>query len=123
LSLAVPGLMAAILLTAVAFTPMVNELPLGLSLRFTDALVFAAVIAATDDRGRRPVPESAGAQTSGRLVGASLINDGVAVVDCSRWSMISLGGEFHASVAIFDFVRVAGMGAIVGLVLGWRLTW
>lgn len=120
-SLAVPGVAAAIGLTAVLLQPATSLLHFvdGFSIRH--ALVFAALIAATDPIAVVGLFKSLGApkRLAVLIEGESLLNDGTGVV----FFTLILGTMTHGSMswtgAVIDFVRVVGLGSLVGAVIGY----
>jgi CPA1 family monovalent cation:H+ antiporter len=118
LTLAVPG----VILTTVLIGGM---LALAGILPFSIALVFGALISATD-----PVAITALFRTFGapkRLAmlveGESLFNDGTAIVISRLVLAIALTGEFSILDGIVDFVRVVAGGLAIGVVLGYAAAW
>ncbi len=114
LVLAVPGVLLTMAIVAgvVAF---------GTGLPLPVALVFGALIAATD-----PVAVVAlfrvlnAPRRLARLVeGESLLNDGTAIVIFNLMVAVALTGGFNPLVGLVDFVRVAAGGTLIGLGLGW----
>ncbi len=81
-ALAVPGAAAAVALTAVILPPVVNMLHLEQGFAWPYALVFGALIAATDPIAVVAVFRGLGAprRLSMLLDGESLLNDGTAIV-------------------------------------------
>ncbi len=113
LAWAIPG----VLLTMFIVAGIVNRIT-GITL--TLALVFGALVAATD-----PVAVIALFSTIGvpkrlqvLLEGESLLNDGTAIVIVGLMTTVALTGEFSLLNSVIDFVRTAGGGLLVGLVLG-----
>lgn len=113
LAFAIPG----VLLTMLMVGGLVSW---GTSLPFETALVFGALIAATD-----PVAVVALFRTMGvpnklliMLEGESLFNDGTAIVVYNLMLAIALGlTNFDGVNFVIDFVRVAGGGIVVGLLV------
>jgi CPA1 family monovalent cation:H+ antiporter len=114
LALAVPGVLLSTLIVSgiVAF---------GVGLPLTIAVVFGALISATD-----PVSVIALFRTLGvsrRLAvaveGESLLNDGTAIVIFNLALAAALTGSFNLITGIVDFLWVALGGLGIGLALGW----
>lgn len=115
LLLAVPGVLITALLVG-------NVVSLALGVPIALAMVFGALISATD-----PVAVIAFFRTLGvdkrlsiLLEGESLINDGVAVVLFTLAVASAGSAAIHPTLAqgAFEFVRVAGGGILVGLATG-----
>ena len=117
LLLAVPG----VVLTTFIIGGM---LVFGLKLSFPIALVFGALIAATD-----PVAVVALFRTLGvpkrlsvLIEGESLFNDGTAIVLFNLMLVITLTGSFDLINSVAGFFRISIGGIIVGLILGWLIS-
>jgi CPA1 family monovalent cation:H+ antiporter len=123
-SLAIPGLIAAIALTAVTLIPVANGLHFVDEFTVADGLIFASVIAATDPIAVVGLFKSLGApKRLGVLVeGESLLNDGTAVVVFTLVMAFVGGRAFSAPVAILDFTRVVGMGVLIGATIGYAVS-
>ena len=113
LAWAIPGVILTMLLVGGVVT-------WGTGLSATHALVFGALVAATD-----PVAVIALFSTIGvpkrlqvLLEGESLFNDGTAIVIFGLMTTIALTGEFNIVSGVIDFIRIAGGGFVVGLILG-----
>lgn len=117
LVLAVPGVLLTTLIVG-------GILSIGTSLSLPVALVFGALIAATD-----PVAVVALFRLLGvpkRLAvlveGESLLNDGTALVLFNLMLVVALSGKFNLISSLADFVRVSAGGIVLGLVLGWGIS-
>jgi CPA1 family monovalent cation:H+ antiporter len=119
-SLAVPGVIAATALTTIILTAVVQDLPFVSSFNWRYALVFGALIAATDPIAVVAMFKSLGApKRLGILMeGESLLNDGTGIVFFTLSLSILAGTRINAGSLVLDFVRIAGMGIIVGLAVG-----
>lgn len=121
--LAVPGVAAAIGLTALLLQPVANALHFVDGFAMKHALVFAALIAATDPIAVVALFKSLGVPKRLAILveGESLLNDGTAVVFFTLiFGVVSEGsGSFSLGVAALDFVRVVGLGTLVGATVGY----
>jgi CPA1 family monovalent cation:H+ antiporter len=119
-SLAVPGVAAAVALTSVILTPVVNTLHLEQHFTWQYALVFGALIAATDPIAVVAAFRSLGVpqRLSVLLDGESLLNDGTAIV----FFMLSLslvnGADVTAGQLATDFLEIVGFGGLIGAAVG-----
>lgn len=120
-SLAVPGLLVAIIVTAVVLTPVANAVHATENFTLGHAFVFAALIAATDPIAVVGLFKSLGApkRLAVLVEGESLINDGTGVVIFTIAVSAVAGGEFSIGASVLEFFKVAGLGAVVGVVLGY----
>ena len=115
--LAIPGVILTTLIIG-------GTLAVGIQLSLPIALIFGALIAATD-----PVAVVALFRVLGvpkRLAvlieGESLFNDGTAIVVFNLMLTIALTGRFNLVDSVASFLRVAAGGIVVGLVLGWLIS-
>jgi CPA1 family monovalent cation:H+ antiporter len=119
-SLALPGVVAAIGLTAIILPPIVNGLHFVQGFTWKHALVFGALISATDPVAVVAIFKNLGVPKRLLLLleGESLLNDGVAVV-CFMLSLALVTGiEVTAYGLSADFVKIVGLGAIIGTAIG-----
>jgi CPA1 family monovalent cation:H+ antiporter len=113
LALAIPGVLITTLLVGAVVA-------LGTGFPMATALVFGALVAATD-----PVAVVALFRTLGvpkrlqvLLEGESLFNDGTAIVVFNLMIVIAVTGNFDPFSSIVDFILVSGGGLVVGFILG-----
>lgn len=113
LLLAVPG----VILTTLLVGGLVSYAA-GLSL--SSALVFGALIAATDPVAVVALFRSIGAPRRLQILleGESLLNDGTAIVLFNIMLMVALTGQFNFVSGLLQFVLVAGGGILLGAVAG-----
>ena len=119
-ALAVPGVAAAIALTAALLEPIIQALGLGQGFGWGHAVVFGALIAATDPIAVVGMFKSLGAprRLSILLEGESLLNDGTAIVLFSLVLGLVSGGRVSPSGLVVEFARVVGGGLAVGVLIG-----
>jgi Na+:H+ antiporter len=125
--LAVPG----VLLTTLIIGWIVAK---GAHLPLSTALVFGALISATDPVAVVSLFRTLGAPKRLAMIveGESLFNDGTAIVMFNLMviavlPMVPAGGEAHAESfqwvpAIVDFIRVSAGGVGIGIGLGWLIS-
>lgn len=120
-ALAVPGVAAAIGLTALLLLPALRFLHVSEGFGLSHALVFAALIAATDPIAVVALFKSLGAPKRLAILieGESLLNDGTAVVFFTLILGAVIGGSTSIVAATLDFFRVVGLGTVVGLAIGY----
>jgi CPA1 family monovalent cation:H+ antiporter len=123
-ALAIPGVAAAIGITAALLTPAANALHFVEGFSFMHGLVFAALIAATDPIAVVALFKSLGApkRLAVLVEGESLLNDGTAVVLYTLILGLVSGRELSAGAAALDFVKVVGMGMLIGTAIGFAVS-
>jgi CPA1 family monovalent cation:H+ antiporter len=114
LLLAVPG----VLLTTLFVGGVVT---IGTGLPFATAVVFGALIAATDPVAVVALFRELGVprRLAVAVEGESLFNDGTAIVVFRIALLAAVSGVFDPVDGLFDFFQVALGGMAVGLALGW----
>jgi len=119
-ALAVPGVVAAIALTAIILTPVIHRFHFEVGFTWQHALVFGALIAATDPVAVVSLFKSLGAPPRLTLLleGESLLNDGTAIVFFTLVLGFLAGNGISAGTLAMDFVTVVGAGAVVGAMVG-----
>jgi monovalent cation:H+ antiporter, CPA1 family len=119
-SLAVPGVAAAVALTAVILTPVVSTLNLEQNFSWPYALVFGALIAATDPIAVVAVFRSLGVprRLSVLLEGESLLNDGTAIVFFTLSLSLVTGASVTTGQIVTDFLKIVGFGGLIGAAVG-----
>jgi CPA1 family monovalent cation:H+ antiporter len=119
-SLAVPGVAAAVALTAVILTPVVGTLHLEQDFTLPYALVFGALIAATDPIAVVAVFRSLGVprRLSVLLEGESLLNDGTAIVFFTLSLSLVTGVSATTGHIVTDFLKIVGFGGLIGAAVG-----
>ena len=119
--LAVPGVVAAICVTAFVLLPMVSGLRLEHDFKLIDGLVFGGIVAATDPIAVVALFKSLG--TPKRLAvlveGESLLNDGTAIVLFGMILTLAMGSKVTVSSVAIDFVHTCGLGVLMGALLGY----
>jgi CPA1 family monovalent cation:H+ antiporter len=125
--LAVPGVIVSIALTALLVLAARSAGWLT-AIGWRQALVFAALIAATDPVAVVALFRELGVARRLQVLveGESLLNDGTAVVLFTLAVAIATGGPSHAPSALdllAQFVLMVGGGVAVGLVVALGVTW
>jgi monovalent cation:H+ antiporter, CPA1 family len=117
LLLAVPGVLLTMLIVG-------GILALGAALPLPLALVFGALIAATDPVAVVALFRALGVpkRLAVLIEGESLLNDGTAIVVFNLMLAVALTGRFDAMESLASFVRVSVGGTVVGLLLGWMVS-
>lgn len=113
LALAVPGVLLTTFLVA-------GVLAWGANFSLNYALIFGALIAATDPVAVISLFRSLGVPKRLQVLieGESLFNDGIAIVLFNLMITIALTGQFNLADSILDFILVSGGGLLVGFILG-----
>ena len=119
-SLALPGVVVATALTAVILAPVVNTLRLEQDFTWRHALVFGALISATDPIAVIAIFKNLGVpkRLAVLLDGESLLNDGTAIVFFTLSLALVSGTEVRAGGLAVDFFRIVGLGALIGTGVG-----
>jgi monovalent cation:H+ antiporter, CPA1 family len=123
-ALAVPGVVAAIVLTALFLVAGAALLGSHEAIGWTTALIFGGVIAATDPVAVTALFREVAAprRLHVLLESESLLNDGTSIVFLTLL-LAYFAGEAPTTMAlVVDFGRIAGGGALVGLVIGWGIS-
>lgn len=119
-ALAIPGVVAAIGITAVVVAVAFRGLAIVPHFAWGTALVFAALIAATDPVAvtalfrRLSVPEDFLVLVEGE----SLLNDGTSIVFLSLILAYVAGSPTTSASLLSEFFLVSGGGAVIGLAVG-----
>ena len=118
LLLAVPGVVITTLVVG-------GILRLGTTLSLSVALVFGALIAATDPVAVVALFRALGIpkRLSVLVESESLFNDGTAIVIFNLMVAVELTGRFNLAGSVASFIAVAAGGVLVGLALGWMVSW
>ena len=119
--LAVPGVVAAICVTAFILSPTVDGLHLEQDFKLIDGLVFGGIVAATDPIAVVALFKSLGApkRLSVLVEGESLLNDGTAVVLFGVILTLASGATVTVASVALDFIRTCGLGILIGASLGY----
>lgn len=122
LILAIPGIVVAIVITAL-FVMMINSIGWGLgSWNWMFALLFGAIISATDPVAVVAILKEVGASKKLSTIteSESMLNDGTAIV-IFMTIFASIVGTATGGNAFLEFLRVAVGGIVVGGVVGWLI--
>ncbi|HEX5398932.1 MAG TPA: Na+/H+ antiporter [Verrucomicrobiae bacterium] len=119
-SLAVPGVVAATALTAFILTPVAGTLHFATNFDWRVALVFGALISATDPIAVVAIFRNLGApkRLAVLLDGESLLNDGTAIVFFTLSLALTAGSHVSPGGLALDFVKIVGGGLLIGLAIG-----
>ncbi len=119
-SLAVPGVAAAIALITLMLIPVTNALDFVQGFNWKHAMVFGALISATDPIAVVAIFKSLGAprRLAVLMEGESLLNDGTAIVFFTLTLSLAGGASASASHLALSFVTVVGVGLLVGSAVG-----
>jgi len=118
--LAIPGIIIALAITA-AFVMMIRYMGWGFEgWGWTMALLFGAVVSATDPVAVVSLLKDLGASKKlGTLIeGESMLNDGTAIVLFMVF-LAAITGEASGGSPIFEFLRVILGGTAIGLFFAW----
>ncbi len=116
-ALAVPGVVAAIGVTASLLVFSSHATGVASGFGWPHALVFSALIAATDPIAVVALFKTLGApKRLGVLTeGESLVNDGTSIVLFTIvYSAVTTGGGFGIAAGAFEFLKVVGFGCLTG---------
>lgn len=119
-ALAVPGVVASIALTATVLMLLRHWVGPDVAFGWRQALVFGAVVAATDPIAVVSLVRSLGApkRLAVLLEAESLLNDGTAIVLLALVLTAVRGTGISGVTMAIDFVRTVGLGVAVGLAVG-----
>ena len=123
-ALAVPGVAVAIALTALLLMAGAQLLGMGAEVGWTTALIFGGVIAATDPVAVTALFREVAAPRRLHVLveSESLLNDGTSIVFLTLMLSYFAGEAPTATALVMGFARIAGGGAIIGLVIGWGIS-
>jgi len=119
-SLAVPGVIVSTALVAVTLTPLIAGLGVSPGFGWKSALVFGALISATDPVAVVALFRNIGAPQRLTLLldGESLLNDGTAIVFFTLSLALLSGTATTVGGLALQFVSIVGGGAAIGVVIG-----
>jgi CPA1 family monovalent cation:H+ antiporter len=120
LALAVPGVVVAIGATATLLVSTASIAEVGTGFGWSHALVFAAIVAATDPIAVVALFKSLGAPRRLALLveAESLVNDGTAIVLFTIVYAAVRGGGMDAAAGAREFAEVVGLGVALGAAVG-----
>ena len=119
-SLAIPGVVAAIALTTLILTAVAGMLDSVSNFTWQYALVFGALITATDPIAVVAIFKTLGAPKRLAMIteGESLVNDGTGIVFFTLSLSLVAGARTSIGSLGVDFVSIVGAGMIVGAAVG-----
>jgi CPA1 family monovalent cation:H+ antiporter len=120
LALAIPGVLVAIGATATLLVLSAQVTAAAVGFGWPHALVFAALIAATDPIAVVGLFKTLGAPKRLRVLveGESLVNDGTSIVLFMIVYAAVTGGQMSVADGVLAFVKVVGMGLVLGATIG-----
>ncbi len=123
-SLAVPGVVAGILLTGLIVTFAIQSFGLVDGFSWRHGLVFGALVAATDPIAVVALFRELNAPHRLRVIveGESLLNDGTSIVALTLILAVVNGTSTTAFAVIREFLTIVGGGAAIGWLLGLGLS-
>jgi CPA1 family monovalent cation:H+ antiporter len=119
-ALAVPGVIASTVLVALMLAPLGHELHVLPGFGWREALVFGALISATDPIAVVSLFRTLGAprRLTTLLESESLLNDGTSIVFFTLSLGVATGSVVHPGAIAVQFVTIVGMGAAIGAFIG-----
>ena len=107
-------------LTVLILTPATEALHFAAGFNWRHALVFGALISATDPIAVVGIFKSLGVpkRLGVLLDGESLLNDGTAVVFFTLSLSLVAGAAVHVGGLALDFVSIVGFGGLIGTAIG-----
>jgi CPA1 family monovalent cation:H+ antiporter len=119
-SLALPGVVAAIALTALILPTVANTLHFVNGFTWKHALVFGAIISATDPIAVVAIFRNLGVpkRLTMLLEGESLLNDGTAIVFFTLSVALVTAAAVTPGGLTLGFIKIVGAGALIGAVIG-----
>ena len=124
LLLAVPGLVAAAAMTSAAIALCAPLAGMG-SPRWIAGILFGTLISATDPTAVAALFGALGLPKRILTIveGESLLNDAVAIVLFTMALEVATGSSFTVGRAVLEFIRVASIGALVGVAIAGLVVW
>ncbi len=124
LALAVPGVLVAIGATATLLVTSASFADVASGLGWSHALVFSALIAATDPIAVVALFKSLGAPRRLALLveAESLVNDGTSIVLFSIVYAAVGGGGISVAAGLLEFFEVVGCGLAIGAAVGFAVS-
>lgn len=119
-SLALPGVVVAIVVTTAILTPIAGILDFDKGFTWKHAVVFGALIAATDPIAVVAIFKNLGVpkRLAVLLEGESLLNDGTAIVFFTLSLALVTGTVVTPGGLALDFLKIVGLGALIGTGIG-----
>ena len=123
-ALAVPGVVAAILLTAAMLVLGSRVIAADAAIGWDTALLFGAVIAATDPVAVTALLREVSAPRRLRVLleSESLLNDGTSIVFLGLLLAALTGEAANPGSLLLAFLRMTLGGALLGVVVGWGVS-